>query len=98
MYVGLFVRIECEISVKNQASKDESVQFMTSFREATHEKAMCEAHDRKMKSHTGLSSLWVFREKGHPAKYLWNILFGKKLSSFTKFFTHTINTIITHEL
>ena len=45
MYVGLYVRDECERSVKNQASKDESVQFATSSREATNKKAMCEAHD-----------------------------------------------------
>ena len=82
--------------MKNQASKDESVQFATSLWEATHEKATCEAHDGKLKSHARLSSSQVFRE--NLAKYLWNILFGKKLSSFTKFFTHTINTLITHEL
>ena len=29
MYMGLFVRDECERSVKNQASKDESVEFVT---------------------------------------------------------------------
>ena len=98
MYVGLFVRGECEKSVKNQASKDESVQFTTSLREATCEKATCETHDWKLKSHARLSSSRVFREKGHPVKYSWNILFGKKLSYFTKFFTHTINTLTTHKL
>ena len=40
---------ECERLVKNQASKDESVQFATSLREAcekaTRKKATCEAHD-----------------------------------------------------
>ena len=45
MYVGLFVRDECERSVKNQTSKDESMQFATSLQQATHENAMCEAHD-----------------------------------------------------
>ena len=57
MYMGLFVRDECERSVKNQVSKDESVDFTTSSRvahekqlasssrEATREKAMCGAHD-----------------------------------------------------
>ena len=30
MYVGLIVRDECERSVKNQASKDEQVDFATS--------------------------------------------------------------------
>ena len=30
MHVGLFVRDECEKSVKNQASKGESVEFATS--------------------------------------------------------------------
>jgi len=45
MYVGLYARDECERLVKNQASKDESVQFATSSREATCEKATCEAHD-----------------------------------------------------
>ena len=98
MYVGLFVRDECERSVKNQVSKDESVQFATSLWEATYEKVTCEAHDRKLKSHARLSSSQVFCEKAHLTKYLWNILFGKKLSSFTKFFTHTINTLITHDL
>ena len=37
MYVGLFVRDECERSVKNQASKVESVEFATSSQVA-HEK------------------------------------------------------------
>ena len=96
--MGLFVRDECERSVNNQASKYELVQFMTSSKEATCEKATCEAHEWKLKSHARLSSSRVFREKGHPAKFLRNILFGKKLSFFTKFFTHTINTLITHEL
>ena len=39
MYVGLFVRDECERSVNNQASKYKLVQFATSSKEATHEKA-----------------------------------------------------------
>ena len=34
MYVGLFVRDECERLVKNYASKDESAQFVTSLHEA----------------------------------------------------------------
>ena len=50
----LFVRDECERLVKNQASKDESVEFATSSREATCEKAMCGAHDWKLKSHAKL--------------------------------------------
>ena len=50
----LFVRDECERSVKNQASKDESVEFATSSREATRERAMCGAHDWKLKSHARL--------------------------------------------
>ena len=78
MYVGLYVRDECERSVKNQASKDESVQFATSSREATCEKVTCEAHDWKLKSYARLLSLRVFHKKGHPARYLRNSLFGKK--------------------
>ena len=35
MYVGLFVKDECERLVKNQASKGESMKFATSLREAT---------------------------------------------------------------
>jgi len=68
---------------------------MRSSREATCEKATCEAHDWKLKSHAKLSSSRVFREKGHLVKYQQNILFGKKLNCFTKFFTHTISTLIT---
>ena len=34
MYVGLFVRDECEKSVKNQVSKYELVEFVTSSRVA----------------------------------------------------------------
>ena len=34
MYVGLIVRDECERSVKNQASKDEQVDFVIVSREA----------------------------------------------------------------
>ena len=98
MYVGLFVRDECERSVKNQASKDESMQFASSSWEATHKKATCEAHDWKLKSYARLWILWVFREKGYPAKYPRNPLFGKKFICFTKFFTYTLYTLITHEL
>ena len=68
MYVGLYVRDECERLVKNQASNDKLVQFANSSREATHEKATCEAHDWKLKSHAKLSSLRVFCKKGHPMK------------------------------
>ena len=68
MYVGLYVRDECERSVKNQASNDKLVQFANSSREATCEKATCESHDWKLKSHTRLSSLRVFCKKGHPMK------------------------------
>ena len=35
MYVSLFVRDKCERSVKNQASKGESVEFMTSLQVAS---------------------------------------------------------------
>ena len=37
MYMSLFVRDECEKSVKNQGSRVESVDFTTGLR-ATHEK------------------------------------------------------------
>ena len=37
MYVSLFVKDECERSMKNKVSKDESVQFMSSLGVA-HEK------------------------------------------------------------
>ena len=40
MYVGLFVRDECERSVKNQDSRGESMEVVTNSREATHKKAM----------------------------------------------------------
>ena len=98
MYVGLFVNDECERSVKNQGSRGESVEVATSSWEATRKKAMCEAYDWKLKSHARLSSSRVFHEKGHPTKYPWNFLFGKKLSCFTEFFTHIINSFIIHEL
>ena len=98
MYVSLFVRDECERSVKNQALKDESVDFAASSREETHEKETCGAHDWKMKSRARLSISWLSHEKGQLAKYLRKFLFGKKLCCFTKFFTHTINAPITHEL
>ena len=98
MYVGLFVKDKCERWVKNQASKDEPVEFTTSSQEVTQEKAMCGAHDWKLKSHASLSSSWVFREKAQPAKYPQNFPFSKKLFCFTKFFTDTINTLIIHKL
>ena len=98
MYVGFFVRVECERLVKNQVSKDELVDFASISQEVTHEKATCKAYDWKLMSHARLSDLQVFHKKGQLAKYLRNFLFGKKLCCFTKFFTHTINTLITHEL
>ena len=83
MHVGLLVRDECDRSVKNQASKDESVEFATSSREATYEKTTYGAHDWKLKSHTKLSTSQVFHEKGQPAKHPQNCLFGKKFICFT---------------
>ena len=68
MYVGLFVKDECERLVKNQVSKDELVDFATSLREATCKNTTCGAHDWKLKSHARLSDLQVFREKGQPTK------------------------------
>ena len=49
--MSLFVRDEYERLVKNQISKDESVEFASSSQEATLEKAMCEAHEWMLKSH-----------------------------------------------
>ena len=66
--MGLFVRDECERLVKNQTSKVESVDFATSSREATHENAICGAHDWKMKSYARLSFLRLSHEKGQPTK------------------------------
>jgi len=87
MYVGLFVRDECdERLVKNQVSKVESVDSASSSQEATREKATCRAHDRKMKSHARLSVSRVSREKGQPTKYPRNILFDKKLCLLYQFF------------
>ena len=54
MYVGSFVRDECARSIKNQASKDEIMEFTASSREETWEKAKCGAHDWKLKSHARL--------------------------------------------
>ena len=62
MYVGLFVRDECERLVKNQISKVESVNFATSSQEATREKAICGAYDWKMKSRAKLYFLRVSRK------------------------------------
>ena len=61
MYMGLIIRDECERSVKNQASKDEQVDFVTGLREATRKKAMFRAHDWKMKSRARLSFSRLFR-------------------------------------
>ena len=61
--MGLFVRDECERLVKNQASKDELVDFATSLQEATCKNTMCGAHNWKLKSHARLSDLRVFHEK-----------------------------------
>ena len=98
MYVGLFVRDECERSVKNQTSKVESVDFATSSREATHENAICGAHDWKMKSCARLSIFRLSRKNGQLAKDPRKFLFGKKLWLHYQFFTYTIYTLITHEL
>ena len=98
MYVGLFVKDECERSMKNQASKDELVEFATSSREVTCEKATCRAHDWKIKSRAKLSFLRLFHEKGQPVKDSRNSLFGKKLCLLNQVFTHTLYTLITHKL
>ena len=57
MYVGLSVRDECERSVKNQASKVESIDFGTGSREVTRKKGTYKARDWKMKSRAKLSIL-----------------------------------------
>ena len=71
--MGLFVIDECERLVKNQVSKMNQCSSRLACekltRRVTHEMAMCEAHDWKLKSHARLSSLRVFREKGHLAKH-----------------------------
>ena len=54
MYVGLIVRDDYERLVKNKASKVEQMDFVIGSEEATCKKAMCRAHDRKMKSHVRL--------------------------------------------
>ena len=48
MYVGLFVRDEYERPVKNQASKDESVEFVTSLRVARKKQPVKRARIRHM--------------------------------------------------
>ena len=81
MYVGLIVRDECERSVKNQVSKVELVDFVTSSREVTCEKATCGAHDWKMKSCARLSISQLSCKKGQPAKvFVWQ----KVVFCFTK--------------
>ena len=98
MYVGLFVRDECERLVKNQISKVESVDFATSSQEATREKATCGAYDWKTKSRARLSFSRLSHGKCQPAKDSRKSLFGKKLCFALPFFTHTIYTLITHKL
>jgi len=68
MYVGLFVRDECERSVKKKAFKVESVDYATTSWEATRENAMCGAHDWKMKSCAKLSISRLSCEKGQLGK------------------------------
>ena len=56
--MGLIKRDECERSVKNQDSKVEQVDFVTSLRLSRKmqpvKKATCRAHDWKIKSHARL--------------------------------------------
>ena len=81
MYVRLIVRDECERLVKNQVSKVELVDFVTSSREVTCEKATCGAHDWKMKSCARLSISQLSCKKGQPAKvFVWQ----KVVFCFTK--------------
>ena len=58
MYVGLFIRDECERSVKNQVSKVKQVDFMTGSRlsrkKQLAKRAVCRVHDGKMKSRARL--------------------------------------------
>ena len=96
--MGLIVRNEYERLVKNQVSKVELVDFATSSREATREKDTCGAHDWKMKSRAKLSISRLSHEKGQLAKDPRKFLFGKKLCLLYQVFTHTIYTLITHEL
>ena len=62
MYVGLFVKDECERSMKNQASKDELVEFATSSREVTCEKATCKAYVEAEESYQVVKFVSVSRE------------------------------------
>ena len=70
MYVGLFVRDECERLVKNQASKMDQCSSRLAREKGNPRKATCEAHDWKLKSHARLSSSRVLCEKGHLTRYL----------------------------
>ena len=48
MYIGLFVRDECEISVKSQVSKVESVAFTNSSRVAREKQPIKRPHVEHM--------------------------------------------------
>ena len=56
--MGLIKRDECERSVKNQGSKVEQEDFVTSLRLSREmqpvKRATCKAHDWKIKSHARL--------------------------------------------
>ena len=95
MYVGLIVRDEGERSMKNQASKVESVDFATSSREATREKATCEAHDWKMKSYARLSILATVSREGPTRE---SFYLAKSCILLYQVFIHIIYTLITHKL
>ena len=84
MYVCGFIRkgwvweINEESSFKNWISEFRD-WLASSLRKATREKAMCGAHDWKIKSRARLSFLWLSRKKCQTTKDPQKSLFGKKL-------------------
>ena len=79
MYVGLIVRDECERSVKNQASKDEQVDFTTGSWVAHEKQPVKESCVEHMTGRWRVIPGCYFRDcfmgKANQRKYL----FGKKL-------------------
>ena len=102
MYMGLFVRDECESLVKNQVSRVESVDFTTGsrvIREKQLAKMPCVEHmSGRRRVVSGYHFCDCFARRANPRRTRESLYLAKSCVLLYLFFTHIIYTLITHEL
>jgi len=100
MYMGLFVRDECERLVKNQVSRVESVDFTIGSRvtrEKQSVKMPCVEHmSRRWRVVPSCHFCDCFARRANPRRTCESLYLAKSCVLLYLFFTHIIYTLITH--